>query len=234
MKITTVSPIIGNGFIAKNFLKTKKNLIKSKTVLYTAGISNSKTINKKKLIREFLRIKSYLKNFDNKKKLIYISSFSVFDPQRNKSLYVKNKIKIEKFLQKKNINHLIIRLPEIIGKNKNKRTLVNFIFNRIKDGKNFDVWKNSLRNIVDIADAVKIINKIIISGLNKKKTVNIISKYFYSPENIIKILEIKLNKKADYKYLYLKKRKLKKHKPYYVKSNSNKENYLKKIINKYY
>ena len=47
MKITTVSPIIGNGFIAKNFLKTKKNLIKSKTVLYTAGISNSKTINKK-------------------------------------------------------------------------------------------------------------------------------------------------------------------------------------------
>ena len=50
MKITTTNPIVGNGFIAKNFLKIKSKLIKSKVVLYAAGISDVKTTNKKELI----------------------------------------------------------------------------------------------------------------------------------------------------------------------------------------
>ena len=118
MKITTENPIVGNGFIAKKFLKNKKKLIKSKSVLYAAGISDSKINDKNELIREFSRIRDYLKKFDNKKRFIYISSFTVFDPLRNKSPYIKNKIKIEKFLKKKNINYLIIRFPETIGKSK--------------------------------------------------------------------------------------------------------------------
>ena len=232
--MTTTNPIVGNGFIAKNFLKIKSKLIKSKVILYAAGISDSKTVNKKELIREFLRIKSYINKFNKKKIFIYVSSFTVFDPLRNKSPYIKNKIKIEKYLKKKNINYLIIRLPEIIGKNKNKKTLINFIYHRIKKGKKFDLWKNSLRNIVDIDDAVKIIEKIIINNSIKKKTINLISKHFYSAENIVKILEKKLKKKANYKYLFFKKASLKKYKPYYVKNNSKKNIYLKNIIKKYY
>ena len=234
MKMTATNPIVGNGFIAKKILKIKKKLIKSKVVLYAAGVSDSKIIDKKELITEFSRIRSYLKKFDNKKKFIYISSFIVFDPSRNKSLYTKNKIKIEKFIKKKNINHLIIRLPEIIGKSKNKKTLINFIFHKIKEGKKFELWKNSLRNIVDIDDAVKIIEKIIINNSIKKKTINLISKHFYSAENIVKIFEKKLKKKANYKYLFFKKTRLKKYKPYYVENNSKKNIYLKNIIKKYY
>ena len=91
--MTATNPIVGNGFIAKKILKIKKKLIKSKVVLYAAGVSDSKIIDKKELITEFSRIRSYLKKFDNKKKFIYISSFIILDPSRNKSLYTKNKIK---------------------------------------------------------------------------------------------------------------------------------------------
>tara|TARA_B110001454_G_scaffold90726_1_gene86489 strand:+ start:566 stop:1270 length:705 start_codon:yes stop_codon:yes gene_type:complete len=234
MKITTENPIVGNGFIAKKFLKNKKKLIKSKSVLYAAGISDSKTNDKNELIREFSRIRDYLKKFDNKKRFIYISSFTVFDPLRNKSPYIKNKIKIEKFLKKKNINYLIIRFPETIGKSKNKKTLINFIFHKIREGKKFKLWKNSLRNIVDIDDAVKIIEKIIMNNSIKKKTINVISKHFYSAESIVKIIELKLKKKANYEYLFFKKTRLKKYKTYYVENNLKKNIYLKKIIKKYY
>jgi nucleoside-diphosphate-sugar epimerase len=228
------NPIVGSGFIAKNFKKIEKKLIKSKTILYAAGVSDSKINEKKKLTKEFSRIKFYLKNFDNEKKLIYISTFSIFDPLRNKSPYIKNKIKIEKFLKNKNINYLIIRFPEIIGKSKNKKTLINYIHNKIKKGKKFELWKNSLRNIVDIDDAVKISEKIIMTNSFKKTAINLISKYFYSVESIVKILEIRLKKKAKYKYLFFKKIKLSKYKPYYVKNNLKKNLYLKKIIKKYY
>ncbi len=234
MKIIKNNPIIGNGFIAKNFLKIKKKLVKSNTILYAAGVSDSKTTSIKKFKKEFLRVKSYLKKFNKKKKFIYISTFTVFDPSRNKSPYIKNKIKIEKFLQKKKINYLIIRLPEIIGKSKNKKTLINYIYYKIKNRKKFDLWKNSIRNIVDIEDAVKLIEKIITDKFYQKKSINMISKHFYSAENIVKALEKKLKKKANYRYLFFKKIKLKKYKPFYIKNNFKKNNYLKKIIKKYY
>ena len=196
MKINLANPIVGNGFIAKNFLKIKNKLIKSNVILYAAGISDSKTINKKEFVREFSRIKFCLSRLDKKKLFIYISSFTIFDPTRNKSPYIKNKIKIEKYLKKKKINYLIVRFPEVIGNSKNKKTLINFIFNKIKKNKKFDLWKNSLRNIVDINDCVKIVKKIIISKNIKKKSINLISKHFYSVEEIVKIIETKLKKKS--------------------------------------
>ena len=234
MKMNLVNPIIGNGFIAKNFLKIQNKLIKSKVILYAAGISDSKTIKKKEFTKEFSRIKFYISKLDKKKLFIYISSFTVFDPMRNKSPYIKNKIKIEKYFKKKNINYLIIRLPEVIGKSKNKKTLINFIFYKIKKGKRFDLWKNSLRNIVDINDCVKIVEKIIISKYIKKKSINLISKHFYSVEEIVKIIETKLKKKANYDSVFFKKISFKKYKPYYIKDTYNKSLYLKNIIKRYY
>jgi len=231
---TFKNPIIDSGFIAKNFQRIKKKLIKSNAILYAAGISDSKIVDKKKLIKEFSRIKSYLKNFDNKKKFIYISTFTVFDPLRNKSPYIVNKMKIENFLKEKNINYLILRFPEIIGKSKNKKTLINFIYDKIKKREKFELWKNSLRNIVDIEDVVKTSEKIILNNYFKKRSINIISKHFYSAENIVKIIEVRLKKKANYRYLFLKKTKLKKFEPYYIKNNFKKHIYIKKIIKKYY
>lgn len=234
MKMNLTNPIVGNGFIAKNFLKIQNKLIKSKVILYAAGISDSKIINKKEFVKEFSRIRSCINRLDKKKLFIYISSFTVFDPTRNKSPYIKNKIKIEKYLKKKNIKYLIVRLPEVIGKSKNKKTLINFLFNKVKKGKKFKLWKNSLRNIVDINDCVKIVEKIIMSKYIKKKSINLISKHFYSVEEIVKIIEIKLKKKANYDFVFFKKIRFKKYKAYYIKNNFKKNLYLKNIIKRYY
>tara|TARA_B100001059_G_C17707831_1_gene513773 strand:- start:380 stop:1072 length:693 start_codon:yes stop_codon:yes gene_type:complete len=221
--------IIGSGFIATKFKKYLKFIKKNKVIIYAAGISNSLEINKKNLEREILKFKEFTKK--NKRKLIYISTYSVNDYSRNKKLYVKNKIKIEKIIKKDSDEYLVIRLPEIIGKNKNLHTLSNFFYNKIDNNKPFKVFKNSRRNILDIDDAIKNCIKIIRKNKNRNKIINLLNKKFNTPMQIVTNLEKILQKKAIYKFSNNKINKWTLKNNYFFHS---KKNYLIKTLKKYY
>jgi len=221
--------IIGSGFIATKFKKYLKFIKKNKVIIYAAGISNSLEINKKNLEREILKFKNFTKK--NKRKLIYISTYSVNDYSRNKKLYVKNKIKIEKIIEEDSDEYLVIRLPEIIGKTKNLHTLSNFFYNNIINNKPFKVFKNSRRNLLDIDDAIKNCIKIIRKNKNKNKIINLLNKKFNTPMQIVTNLEKILRKKAIYKFSNNKINKWSLKNNYFFHS---KKNYLIKTLKKYY
>ena len=233
-----ISTIKGKGFVAKNFKKTLAFLKKNNTIVYAAGISNSKTKNKSHLKREFNEIKNF-KNHINNKMLVYISTCSVSDDSRNKSLYVKNKIKIEYFIKKNFKKFIILRLPELVGKSKNPNTLMNFFFNKIKNKKKIKIFSGVERNLLDIDDAVKISKFIIKNKKNYNRTFNIMNKYFYNPEKIVKVFEKTLKIKANYVIIKKKKKKWKmNYKQIHKITDQAKinfdKNYCKKIIKKYY
>ena len=231
-----IKNIIGSGFLAYQFKKYDKLINKLKIYVYAAGVSNSLCKNKKDLDRDFNRIKNFISLFDNKK-LVYISTCSIFDPNRNKSNYIKNKIKIEKYIRREASNYTIIRLPELIGANKNKNTLTNFLYNNISNSKKFIAYINAKRNLLDVSDAIKLSfyflknsNKKIINITNLKNynVVDIISVF----ENILKIRSIYKSKKVKFNSFKLKK---------FVSRNVLKKNkiiinkqYLFRIIKKYY
>lgn len=221
--------IIGSGFIAARFKKYHKFLKKKKIIIYAAGISNSLEVNKKNLEREVLKIKNFIHN--NKKKLIYISTCSVNDESRRRKLYVKNKIKIEKIIKQESKEYMIIRLPEIIGKNKNPNTLTNFFYNKIVKGESFTVFKSSRRNLLDIDDAIKNCIKIIRSYRKNKKVINLLNKKFNTPLQIVNNFEKILKKKGIYKLQNNKIKKWSLKNNYYIYS---KKNYLIKSLKKYY
>ena len=221
--------IIGSGFIAARFKKYHKFLKKKKIIIYAAGISNSLEVNKKNLEREVLKIKNFIHN--NKKKLIYISTYSVNDESRQRKLYVKNKIKIEKIIKQESKEYMIIRLPEIIGKNKNPNTLTNFFYNKIVKGESFTVFKSSRRNLLDIDDAIKNCIKIIRSYRKNKKVINLLNKKFNTPLQIVNNFEKILKKKGIYKLQNNKIKKWSLKNNYYIYS---KKNYLIKSLKKYY
>ena len=221
--------IIGSGFIAARFKKYHKFLKKKKIIIYAAGISNSLEVNKKNLEREVLKIKNFIHN--NKKKLIYISTYSVNDESRQRKLYVKNKIKIEKIIKQESKEYMIIRLPEIIGKNKNPNTLTNFFYNKIVKDESFNVFKNSRRNLLDVDDAIKNCIKIIRSYRKNKKVVNLLNKKFNTPLQIVNNFEKILKKKGIYKLQNTKIKKWSLKNNYYIYS---KKNYLIKSLKKYY
>ncbi len=221
--------IIGSGFIATKFKKYLRFIKKNKVIVYAAGISNSLEIDKKNLEREILKFKDFTQK--NKKKLIYISTYSVNDNSRNNKLYVKNKIKIEKIIKRDNDEYIIIRLPEIIGKTKNLNTLTNFFYNNIINNKPFKVFKNSRRNLLDIDDAIKNCLKIIRKNKNKNRIINLLNIKFNTPLQIVINLEKILQKKGIYKFNNNKINKWSLKNNYFFHS---KKNYLIKTLKKYY
>ena len=229
--------IFGNGFIAKNLVKIipfqKKN-----TIIYCSGISNSKEKSKHKLVKEIKVLKKFYKKFKDKH-IIYISSSGVLDSSRNKSKYLKNKIKIEKFIKKNFQKYLIIRLPEIIGNSRNPNTLINFFYNKIIKKKKFIIFKNSKRNLIGIEDVSKIIKIILIKINTSKKIITLCNKYSNSPKEIIQILEKITKKKANYKEINIKRQNWRLNYNLiskYVKKAGVKFDkfYLKKVLSKYY
>ena len=221
--------VIGSGFIAKKFKKYLKFIKKNNVIIYAAGISNSLERNKRNLDKEINKLKKFLDN--NKKKIIYISTYSVNDNSRINKPYVRNKIKIEKIIQKISKEYLIIRLPEIIGRNKNPRTLTNFFYNNIIANRKFIVHKNVQRNLLDIDDAIKKCIKIIKANKNKNEKINILNKNFYTPLQIVKNFEKILSKKGFYNFSHIKKNKLNLKNNYFVNSSKN---YLFKTLRRHY
>ena len=170
MKKIISNIIIGTGFIAKNFNNYKEELKKLNICLYAAGVSNSQIKDGDLLIKERKRLLDFSRQFNQKKKLVYVSTCSVLDPSRKNNPYIKNKLQIENMIQKKFNKFLIIRFPEVVGKNDNKTTLANFLYHKIKNRKKFYIWKQAKRNIIDIQDIVLITMSFLKDkNLNNKK-----------------------------------------------------------------
>jgi nucleoside-diphosphate-sugar epimerase len=229
--------VVGNGFLGNKFKKYNSFLKKKKLIIYVAGVSNSNEKNLKNLKRDINKLYQFIKN-NKKNKIIYISSCSIFDPNRKKSLYLRNKLKIEKLIKKNCNDYIIIRLPEIVGKNKNKYTLTNYFYNKINNSLPFTLYINSKRNILDVDDAVKLIFHFL-KKKTKLKYLNIANIKFINPKKIIEIMEQIVNKKA--KYIISKKKLIN----WSINNNVNSDllkktkikigkDYLNKILSKYY
>lgn len=135
---------------------------------------------------------------------------------------------------------MIIRLPEVIGKNKNKKTLINFIYSKLISNKKFRIFKNTKRNLLDIDDIINISLQIFKKKL-KNQSINIANPDFISPIDVVKIFENIIKKKANYSFVVKRKKfwninisKIKKIIPNYEKkfnknyiSNSIRKNYIR-------
>jgi len=199
MDIENQNSIIGSGFIAKNFEKYDKFFKKLCIKLYAAGVSNSLCSDKSLFEKDKGRIIDFSKKISKDQTLLYFSTCSVYDPSRNNNLYVKHKLNIENFIKDSFQKFLIVRLPEVVGKNSNVNTLVNFFFNKIKNKDKFDLWSNANRSIIDIEDVVKILIDFLSNvGVEKNQMINIANPKKSSAIHIVYILENLTGTKAKY------------------------------------
>ena len=230
----------GSGFIAKNLKRIKLRKLK-KIVIYAAGVSNSKSKDKKKFLRERKKIQTFLNNHNKEHLFIYISTISVLDNYLKKDNYTRNKIIIENLIKKSLNNFLILRLPQIIGKSNNPHTLTNFIYRKILSEQRFKVWSNVKRNLIDIDDLIKIVKQIISTKLKHGNVINILNPNSIYVKEIVNImgkivkknpkyilLEYKPKKKGNLKIQSSSKFNLN------IKKYFKDKNYLKKILEKYY
>jgi len=186
--------IIGNGFIASNIKQVK--LRNKSTVFFTSGVSNSKCKDKKEFKREYKKLKQAIIKFP-KYRFVYFSSCSVSDKSRSSNDYQKHKLNIEKYIKKNTKNYKIFRLPEVIGKSKNKNTLLNFFFINIKKNKNITTSYNAYRNLIDMRKIVTVV-EFILNNNYKKRTIEIVNLNSYSTIHIINSFEKIFKRKINY------------------------------------
>ena len=230
----------GSGFIAKNLKRIKLRKLK-KIVIYAAGVSNSKSKDKKKFLRERKKIQTFLNNHNKEHLFIYISTTSVLDNYLKKDKYTRNKIIIENLIKKSLNNFLILRLSQIVGKSNNPHTLTNFIYRKILSEQRFKVWSNVKRNLIDIDDLIKIVKQIISTKLKPGNVINILNPNSIYVKEIVNImgkivkknpkyilLEYKPKKKGNLKIQSSSKFNLN------IKKYFKDKNYFKNILKKYY
>jgi dTDP-4-amino-4,6-dideoxygalactose transaminase len=185
--------IVGNGLIAKTFQSFEDS---NNVVIFASGVSNSLCTDSS----EFERERELLKAICSKKpdcKLIYFSTCSISDPERQGTQYVQHKLDIECKLKQWFSNYLILRLPAVIGKSNASKTLPFVLSKKIEQGEFFSVWENTLRYPIDAAD-VYILGCAFINDHDcSNKTINLAA-YPYRVGEIVRIIERIKKRKAHY------------------------------------
>ncbi len=109
----------------------------------------------------------------NNRSLVYFSTCSVYDQQEKGSAYVQHKLHIEDFIQTRVKQYHIFRVSNLVGTSSNPNTVLNFFFNHLKNGVNFDLWTNAYRNIIDVDHAYLIMDHILKRNLFPNQVINI-------------------------------------------------------------
>lgn len=188
--------IIGSGLIASYFSKCNLN---GNYIVFASGVSNS--VNPKqsdfdreiKLLTELSCNKLYL-NFC----LIYFSSCGVV---AEKGEYYLHKLNMENLVKEKFDSYLILRLPQLIGQSSNPNTLINNFKLAITHDKLITIQKNAFRYFLEISDLVLVVNYFLSDKFFYNNTYNVAVPVKYSILEIVKTLELILNKKAKYKLI---------------------------------
>ena len=125
---------------------------------------------------------------------MYFSTCSVLEPGAH-SPYVAHKRAMEEAVRRLR-PHLIVRLPQVVGRSHNPATLVNFFVQQIRTGTEFELWVHAQRNLIDVDDVVKIVTHILETGSIRNDTVDIASPFNVRAEELLHMIEEILGKRA--------------------------------------
>lgn len=182
--------------LAKIFSKFKTN---DTVIIFASGVSNSKESDEAQFIKEFSLVENTLQHTNQNQLFVYFSTYSINDKSLSDTKYVQHKLKIENYIQKNTKSFLIFRISNIVGKTNNPNTITNFLHNNIMNEKQFEIWNNAYRNIIDIDDVYKNVTYCIENNNIRNRIINIINTQNYNIKYIVSIFEMILEKKAKFK-----------------------------------
>lgn len=184
----------GNGMVAKSF---SQYIEREDVVVFASGVSNSKLAIESEFEKEKNLLKKVLQEHEGKK-IVYFSTFNLYDPVEKNSPYCLHKLDMEEFISANVPVYNIFRLGHVAGQSAQQYTILSFLYNAINDGSSFNLWKHASRNIIDIDDISKICSYIINNDLFLNQITNICNSKNSTIVEIVTILEQMLDKIGNY------------------------------------
>jgi nucleoside-diphosphate-sugar epimerase len=186
--------VIGNGLIAKAFSEFEQD---DRYLFFCSGVSNSTCKDSAQFQRERDLLNENIQKHRDKI-FIYFSTCSIEDPAMSESLYTQHKLDIEANIESQCDRFYIFRLSQVVGKTPNAFTVLNFLFNAVSSGLEFDLWEQSNRNLIDVEDAAAIVRKILLLEFSPNRIINIANPRSYDVVDIVYAIEDYLDKTGNY------------------------------------
>lgn len=226
--------IKGRGLLAKSL----SGIDSSKYLFYVNGISNSVMHEIPKNNFEAVEIKEISKYIGNKI-FVYFSTSQVNAKQNYSRPYVQHKYKMECLTKELFLNYVIVRTSNLVGHNPwNNHTLFNYLYYSLKEEKEINVIESIIRNILDVDHFIQLFDYYLNNYPQQNDTINIINPVSFNMAEILTAFEISFSKTfiknhLEDSFAYFKA-------PVILsldlvnKCNINLDNYLAKVLEKYY
>lgn len=188
--------IVGNGMMAKAFFHRAED---AQLLIFASGVSDSKQTQQAAFWREENLLRTIMQE-NPTQKLVYFSTCSIYDSTLHNAPYIHHKLNMERLIREHYADYLIFRLPQVVGITQSP-TLIHYLYQKISNQQRFDLWANSKRNLIDIADVVQLIDFILDNQLFDNQIVNLATDQSHSIYEIVMILERLTEKRALYNLL---------------------------------
>ena len=184
--------IVGNGLIGRAFREVAGRYKDIKVTIFASGVAKSAEKRSEEYAREADMIG---KEISMGNKIIYFSTCSIL--QKHATDYIAHKRGIEKILIESS-ECLIVRLPQVVGKNPNQNTVVEFFYRSLMAGNHFDIYANAHRSLIDVEDVVRIVLIALNADYHVGNVINISSGYQVLAIEIVRWFEKNLGIKGNY------------------------------------
>ncbi|MFN4915192.1 MAG: hypothetical protein ACK5FT_07715 [Sphingomonadales bacterium] len=154
--------IIGNGLIANSL----KRIDSENITFFCSGVSNSAETDPAAFQREL----SLLKAQNKENLLCYFSTVSIFNPSKQQAPYILHKNNMEMEIRSDFPQHIIIRLPNMMGDGGNGSNLFPYFLRSIAEGKTVGIFDNTHRELMETELLPDIVNALV--SANFRGTIN--------------------------------------------------------------
>lgn len=184
--------IIGGGQLSKAFTGHDTDAV----CIFASGVSDSSCSDASQFERERnLLLETLLAN--RAKKFIYFSSCALSASSYPRNAYYTHKANMESLVVNNSERFLIFRIPQLFGDLIHHKTLINYIYEAVRDGCNFNVYDDAHRYVIEINDVRKIVSLYLEEGVDNL-IVDLANPHRYRVVEIVYVFEQLLNKKAAY------------------------------------
>ncbi|MBK2105433.1 NAD-dependent epimerase/dehydratase family protein [Francisella philomiragia] len=183
--------VVGGGQLAQAFASY---LDDDAVIIFASGVSNSGCIEQSQFDREKNLLEATLRN-NIEKKIVYFSSCALSADDYPKNAYYIHKQRMEALIKKLSNKYYIFRIPQLFGSLKMHNTIINYIYNSIKNNHQLNIYSDAYRYVIEIEDVKKFVDSYLING-QLCSTVDVANPYRYRVIDIVRVFEDLMHKKA--------------------------------------
>jgi nucleoside-diphosphate-sugar epimerase len=176
--------IIGRGLLARAF--DAGQIERLGATVFASGVSNSQESDPAQFQREANILVEALLHCPGR--FVYFSTCSVTDNDRSATPYAMHKRKMEALIQARG-NHLILRLPQVVGNTDNPHTLVNHLVAHIRAGEPLQIWSRAVRCLVDVDHIAAITLHLLENALEPDRTLDLAPPESLTLQELIPLVE---------------------------------------------